>query len=395
MGSDKRIFDFNNEFHKQGYEITFLLPTPMRELLEADLRTSNIEKKAKINGMLGFHMAMPQMAEHLRRINPLFALPIMVLNYLRFAFKKMRMINPDLVILNLSSHFPAFLGLIVAKLFQKKVICDVPDLITEYVQETFKLPFKRFLVNILGFLEEFVIKHTDHNITCTKFIADYFIRRGISASRFSVVYTGIYPDQFTSKESTNFPKNNEIFEIDYAGRIDDWTGLDIVVDAAEQIKRARLNARFNLFGHGNAKARLEKMAASKGLSDQIIFHGFIPHDQIIQRYNQTDIALCLFQTSILTHAAMPVKLFEYLSMQLPVIVSNLKGIREIVHDGIDAIVLRNHTGDDLYNAVLTLIRDRKTAFSIARKGRELVEKKFEWGHLAREYIAVLKRNKVI
>ncbi|MEX2755250.1 MAG: glycosyltransferase family 4 protein, partial [Candidatus Sigynarchaeota archaeon] len=359
MGSDKRIFDFNNEFHNQGVEIIFTLPPPMRELLEEDLRKKNIEKKSNINGMLGFHVKMPPFASRLGRKNPFFSLPLLIVKFLFASIRNMKKINPDLVILNLSSHFPALLGLIVGKLFRKPTICDVPDLITEYVAETLKLPFKSAFIHVLGFIEEFVLKHTDHNITCTKFIADYFVHKGIDPNRFSVVYTGIHPDFLKVRENNRFPKNGNFFEVDYAGRIDDWTGLDILLDAADKLKKNRINARFNLFGHGNAKDRLESAVITKGLQEYCIFHGYVPHERIIQRYNETDIALCLFRSSLLTHAAMPVKLFEYLSMSLPVVASNLKGIKEIVTDGKTAFILHHHSGEAMFNTLRGMIENKE------------------------------------
>nr|MDO8115918.1 glycosyltransferase family 4 protein [Candidatus Sigynarchaeota archaeon] len=392
MGSDKRIFDFNNEFHSQGIEIIFILPPPMRELLEEDLRKRNIEKRTNIGGMLGFHVKMPSLALKLGRKNPLFSLPLLIVKFLFFSIRKMKKIKPDLVILNLSSHFPALLGLIVGKMFRKQVICDVPDLITEYVAETFKLPFKRVVIHALSIIEIFVLKHTNHNIACTRFIADYFIRKGIDPNRFSVVYTGIHQDLFKVQEENQFPKNGKVFEVDYAGRIDDWTGLDILLDAAEKLKENGINACFNLFGHGNAKDRLEKDVAARGLQEYCLFHGYLPHDRILQRYTETDIAMCLFRASLLTHAAMPVKLFEYLSMGLPVIASNLKGIKEIVTDGKNAFLLPRHSGDAMYETLCKIIKNKEKTRDIALAGRALVEHKFNWPELADEYISVIKKR---
>lgn len=55
-----------------------------------------------------------------------------------------------------------------------------------------------------------------------------------------------------------------------------------------------------------------------------------------------DVGLLPFKKDILTDAASPLKIFEYMSMRLPVVSTNVKGVEEVIKNGYNGIIAKNN-----------------------------------------------------
>ena len=68
--------------------------------------------------------------------------------------------------------------------------------------------------------------------------------------------------------------------IGFLGRIVHEKGIDLMLDAARQLKHQGLTFKMTICGTGNAQADLEKMARDLGVEDHIQWKGAVTHDQV-------------------------------------------------------------------------------------------------------------------
>ncbi|MCA1791763.1 MAG: glycosyltransferase [Thioalkalivibrio sp.] len=83
-------------------------------------------------------------------------------------------------------------------------------------------------------------------------------------------------------------------------------------------------------------------------------------------------------------AALPVKLFEYMSAELPVIASDFPLWREIVNGADCGICIDPRNPEEIAAAIDRLVEDPVLAARLGRNGRRAVETKYRWASEARK-----------
>ena len=121
------------------------------------------------------------------------------------------------------------------------------------------------------------------------------------------------------------------------------------------------------------------MIGSLGLTDRVVFAGYVPDEELCVMYNR---ARAFVLPSLDEGFGLPV--LEAMSCGAPVIVSSAEALSELVDDA--GVVLRTESVEELTQAIERLLRfegeasrlqaaglKRATAFSVDRIGRETAE----------------------
>jgi len=86
---------------------------------------------------------------------------------------------------------------------------------------------------------------------------------------------------------------------------------------------------------------------------------------------------------------MPMVLLEASACGLPLIATRLGGIPEVVRAGTNGLLLDSpHDPEELAEKILALLRDPALCRSLGGRGRQLIEERFSWQHIAQEQEAV-------
>jgi glycosyltransferase involved in cell wall biosynthesis len=69
---------------------------------------------------------------------------------------------------------------------------------------------------------------------------------------------------------------------------DIYKGVDVTIRALPQIALAFPNVKYLIIGRGNDQSRLAQLARELGVSDRIIFAGFVPTEELVEHYRLAD-----------------------------------------------------------------------------------------------------------
>ncbi len=110
----------------------------------------------------------------------------------------------------------------------------------------------------------------------------------------------------------------------YVGRVSKEKGIEYLIRAMPLILAKIPNATLHIVGEGGRKNELEQLAEQLGVKNNIIFHGYIPHDRLNKIYSETDV----FVLPSVCMESFGLALLEAMSYGIPVITTNIGGQAE-------------------------------------------------------------------
>ncbi len=170
----------------------------------------------------------------------------------------------------------------------------------------------------------------------------------------------------------------------FTGFVRDWHGLDRVIDAIAKDGADHPRMLF-VIGDGPARAALEAQAASLGIASRVVFTGIVPRDEIPGYVATFDIAL---QPAVVSYAS-PLKLFEYLALGRAIVAPDQPNIREVLDDGVNALLFDVADPDGLTGAIDRLTGDAALRERLARGARlSIAERGLTWTRNAERVVAL-------
>ncbi|MFC9598659.1 glycosyltransferase family 4 protein [Peribacillus butanolivorans] len=133
-------------------------------------------------------------------------------------------------------------------------------------------------------------------------------------------------------------------------------------------------------GTGEQQAQLEETIAKLKLTDSVLFLGSVPFEKMQNLYGASDIVLIPSVHSHGVEEATSISALEAMSSGSPVIASAVGGLKEILSDGEDGLLVEEKNIKALSQAISSLLSDPIRAAKLAEKARYKIEN--EYSHLA-------------
>ena len=170
----------------------------------------------------------------------------------------------------------------------------------------------------------------------------------------------------------------------FTGFVREWHGLDRVIAAIAKdgVEHARM---LFVVGDGPARAALEAQAAELGIASRVVFTGIVPREEIPHYVSTFDVAL---QPAVVSYAS-PLKLFEYLALGRAIVAPDQPNIREVLDDGVNALLFPVDDPDGLTKAMERLSTDAALRERLARGALETIARRgLTWVRNAERVIAL-------
>lgn len=107
-----------------------------------------------------------------------------------------------------------------------------------------------------------------------------------------------------------------------------YKGFDQVIELMPQLIKRFSNVKYLIVGEGSDRSRLEAKVEALGLSDRVIFTGYVSESEKISHYNLADVYVMPS-----TGEGFGIVLLEAVACGVPVVSSGVAGAREALLDG--------------------------------------------------------------
>ena len=240
----------------------------------------------------------------------------------------------------------------------------------------------------------FSIVRSDGVIGISEYLRDFYASRGVPAIRVPAVIE--IPEQMPKATKRN---DNE-FEVVYLGQMAERDRPLEMIQAIRQVLIKGLPVRFTIVGTEGKKGVAKKARAisetDKYLRGKVEFLGRVSDEEVVRRITTANALLLIRPDDIVTRAAFPTRLPEYLTSGTPVIVTGIGDIPKYLRDGFDGMVIGSCAPEAIAERIEMLMNMPDRGWRIAEGGFECAKKNFNYKSRTREileFIETLKSRK--
>jgi glycosyltransferase involved in cell wall biosynthesis len=324
---------------------------------------------------------------------PFFGNPLWILA----TYNQIRRFKPDLILVRDLPLAPMTTAL--ARMTGTPTVADMaepyPDSLRS--QRTFqKASPTDFIVRnpaLADIVERWVVKHLDLAMVVCQEAGERLERKGLPPNRWIEVGNTPRLDRFIPRDDgpPDFVTGDNRFTLLFSGLLAGDRGLDVALEALA-ILEARYPGRFLLVivGEGPIRGQLESEVRSRSLEGSVHFCGWVDHGRLPNVIKKSDLGLLPFHRCAHIDATLANKLFEYMSLGLPVAVSDSPPMVRVVQETEAGGIFKGGNANSLAELVLSFADDEDRRQECAERGKHAARSKYCWAQDAERMIAALR-----
>lgn len=184
-----------------------------------------------------------------------------------------------------------------------------------------------------------------------------------------------------------FYKNSEKYEgisLITAGRLSKEKNQKLLIDAVKILSQEYQNFSLRILGDGPLRDELMAYVQNNELDKIVHFEGNVSH--VEDYFSKSDIFVL---TS--SYEGLPLVILEAMAAQLPIVSTNVGGIKDIVTN--NGILVNSGNVNDLVNALKKLIEDKSLRKKLGDNSLKNVQK-YDSGIIANQYIELYEKYSI-
>lgn len=173
------------------------------------------------------------------------------------------------------------------------------------------------------------------------------------------------------------------------GRLVEKKGFGVLIRAFAELAQQHGRVRLVVGGEGSLRTSLEALAQNYGIQNQVVFPGRIPWDQVVDFFALADVyVLPSIQDSQGNVDGLPTVLIEALACGLPVIASDIGGVRLVIKDGENGLLIPPGDSQSLGKALDQLLSDGNERYRLGQTAHQSVINDHSWESVASKLIEI-------
>lgn len=336
--TDQRVIKTCDCFNEMGYEI-LLIGRKLKNSPDPEFSYKTIRFKLLFNRGILFY------AEFNLRL------------FIELLFRKKTIIYAN----DLDTLLPNYL---ISRLTSAKLIYDSHEYFTEVPELITRPRTKAFWLK----LEKHIFPKLKNVITVNHKIAQYY------STEYQVPVTVIrnVPQMFNLKEPIEFTQLDKKHKfIIYQGSLNLGRGLELMIDSIPHLKGYRLL----IAGEGDISVKLKNQVERLHLQEKVVFLGRILPGKLKSITKQAEIGLSLEEDLGLNYRyCLPNKVFDYIHAGIPVLVSELPLLKEMIDENEVGACLLERNPESLAAQIENMISNKHKFLN----GIERSKAKYNW-----------------
>ena len=188
-------------------------------------------------------------------------------------------------------------------------------------------------------------------------------------------------------------KEQKAFIVSYIGGFAYHRGLDVAIKAITFIRKEISNIKLLLVGakKNSYLETLKKCIQKLKAEDVVEIVSWQPFDKIATYIKISDVCLVPHHRNPHTDSTIPHKLFQYMLMGKPVIVSNCRPLKRIIEETQAGLVFQAGNACDLAHKIIFLYKNYNLRERYGIQGRRMVSQKYNWGKESEKLLLLYRK----
>jgi len=175
------------------------------------------------------------------------------------------------------------------------------------------------------------------------------------------------------------------FIIGFIGVLREWIDFNPLFSTIKKLDHT-LNIKLLIVGGGNGYDETVKLVYRYKIQDKVIFTGTIPYIQVPEYISCMDVCIIPFKQDKVADNSLPLKLFEYMACEKPVITTPIDAIKKnFLRD-----VKFASDSNDYEEKILELYNDENARRELGSNGRKIVLEKYDWLNITQNLERILE-----
>lgn len=214
-------------------------------------------------------------------------------------------------------------------------------------------------------------------------VADYLHTWPGTRGRVHVVANGVDPAPYDDSAARRQARHAQAAAgedetvIGFLGTLKPWHGLPMLVDAFARLHRQHPRTRLLVVGDGPERVNMESALTAQGLLGHCEFTGAVQAREVPALLARMDIATAPYPQQQNFYFS-PLKIYEYLAAELPVVTTRVGHLDTVVLDGVDGLLVPPGDPDAFAAALARLLENPSERRAMGQRGRTRVLAEHSW-----------------
>ena len=206
---------------------------------------------------------------------------------------------------------------------------------------------------------------------------------GLPFEKINVVPNGVNLNKFTGMDRDysfrrKYAMDNEKIIL-FMGRLVYEKGVQNLIAAMPKVLASYHDAKLVIAGKGGMLDELRAQADYLGISNKVYFAGYMNGKDVERMYKAADIAV--FPS---TYEPFGIVALEAMLAGIPVVVSDVGGLNEIVDHGVNGMKSYAGNPNSLADSILSLLYNPQLCANVVKQAKLDVKNKYNWTKIAQD-----------
>jgi glycosyltransferase involved in cell wall biosynthesis len=231
---------------------------------------------------------------------------------------------------------------------------------------------------VIRLVERLVVRMVDHILVVVDESRDRLAAMGVPASKMSVVMNTPSLERIDDPGETGGDRRHaDELIVAYLGLLEEPRGLGTAIEAMRQLRPRLPRARLVIIGSGRDDTQLREQASRAGVADSVAFLGWVEYTEALAWLSRCDVGLVPHHATASWQTTIPNKLFDYMSLGKPVIVSSARPTERIVTEAQGGLIFQDRDPASLADAIVAMA-DPAFRGACGQRGRQAIRERYNW-----------------
>lgn len=289
-------------------------------------------------------------------------------------------------------------GLVRKMLFPMPIILTIHTYFTPEAISSGILKKDSFLEKITIKKEKKVYNIASHIMTVDNRLKDYVLSFGVPADGIDVMFNPVdtdifvpHPEKNEYRKLFNIPEDKTV--ILCPRRLVKKNGVIYPVLASVYLKEKIKDFVLVYAGDGGERTAIEKSIKKYNLKNNVLLLGSVEHNKMNKLYNAADVVVIPSIHSEGMEEATSISALEAMASGVPVIASNIGGLKDIIKNGFNGILVPEKDEKELADAIYEILANKEMYKNISHNSVEYVRENFSYLTRAEFFMKVVAKVK--